>query len=798
MHHLCALFRKMSIRLPKIKLSEEIGPMNEFESIADKAPAIADEAYGWDPKEVSASENKIKRQFKCHLGHIWEGRIYDRVRLGSGCQVCSNRIVLKGFNDLGTTHPDLAQQADGWDPAQIHKGVGKKLPWKCSLGHSWSATVTARTSQGQGCPFCSNKRILAGFNDLATKFPEVASQAHNWDPTGVTASDKRVAEWICPFGHISNTSILSKTLYPSCRICSGRELQSGVTDLASTNPDIASEAYGWDPAQFLPSSSDFKNWKCPEGHIYEKRINRRLISGCPFCGGKQVFEGFNDLKSRKPDIAAEAFGWDPATVSWGSKKVMIWKCPEGHEYDMAVSLRTGKRPQKCPICSGMRIQPGFNDLATRYPQFAKEAFGWDPSLVSPGTHRVLNWKCQEGHVFAVSPNQRTSRTSNCPTCANLIIETGFNDLSTTHPELAIQAFGWDPKTIGAGSSKRLNWRCQEGHVWDSSPVNRTWNHTGCPICVNQLVLIGYNDLTTTHPELCEEVDGWDPQKHVAGSKKVMPWICSKGHKYSAQIQNRALNNTGCPVCINAKVLVGYNDLATTHPEIAKQALGWDPRTVVGGSNVKRPWKCSLGHDWVTNVAARTTQLQNCPYCANLKAWPGFNDLLTRFPLIAREAVGWDPSHVMPGSAKKLRWKCPEGHSYVTTPSSRTGPRSSGCAKCANSGFNQNDKGYLYFLSHDLWEMYQIGITNVPEKRLAKHAKLGWEVVEVRGPMDGLATLNWETAILRMLKAKGAHLGLTSVAGKFDGYTECWTKSSFETSGLRHLMELTDELDLNNM
>jgi hypothetical protein len=266
-HHLCTPFLKLSLRVPNIELSEDLGLMNEFESIADKAPAIAAEAFGWDPKQVSSSENKIKRQFKCHLGHIWEGRIYDRVRLNSGCQVCANRIVLKGFNDLGTTHPALAEQADGWDPSSIHKGVGKKMPWKCSLGHSWLATVTARTGQGQGCPFCSNTRILEGFNDLATKFPEVAAQAHNWNPTGVTASDKRVVEWLCAFGHISKASIASKTLYPTCRICSGRELLVGVNDLNSTNPEIASEAYGWDPRQHLPSASDLKEWRCNEGHV---------------------------------------------------------------------------------------------------------------------------------------------------------------------------------------------------------------------------------------------------------------------------------------------------------------------------------------------------------------------------------------------------------------------------------------------------------------------------------------------------------------------------------------------------
>ena len=33
---------------------------------------------------------------------------------------------------------------------------------------------------------------------------------------------------------------------------------------------------------------------------------------------------------------------------------------------------------------------------------------------------------------------------------------GFNDLATTHPELAAQAVGWDPATITKGSSLKNN------------------------------------------------------------------------------------------------------------------------------------------------------------------------------------------------------------------------------------------------------------------------------------------------------------------------------------------------------
>ena len=118
----------------------------------------------------------------------------------------------------------------------------------------------------------------------------------------------------------------------------------------------------------------------------------------------------------------------------------------------------------------------------------------------------------------------------------------------------------------------------------------------------------------------------------------------------------------------------------------------------------------------------------------------------------------------------------------------------GCPSCAIGGFDPNLKGYFYFLSHPSWEMFQIGITNYPEDRLQKHRKLGWELLEIRGPMDGHLTQQWETAVLRMLKAKGADLSNSNVAGKFDGYSEAWTKSTFEAISILQLMDLTEEYE----
>jgi hypothetical protein len=78
--------------------------------------------------------------------------------------------------------------------------------------------------------------------------------------------------------------------------------------------------------------------------------------------------------------------------------------------------------------------------------------------------------------------------------------------------------------------------------------------------------------------------------------------------------------------------------------------------------------------------------------------------------------------------------------------------------------------------------------------MSEHQKNDWELIELRGPMDGHLAQQWERAILRMLKAKGADLSNDKIAGKFDGYSEAWSKSKFEAKSIKELMRLTEEYE----
>ena len=64
---------------------------------------------------------------------------------------------------------------------------------------------------------------------------------------------------------------------------------------------------------------------------------------------------------------------------------------------------------------------------------------------------------------------------------------------------------FDANKLVRSSNVKVNWKCKEcGYRWQTAIYNRTHNHTGCPRCANSILIIGENDLATTHPLLAKE------------------------------------------------------------------------------------------------------------------------------------------------------------------------------------------------------------------------------------------------------------------------------------------------------
>jgi hypothetical protein len=251
--------------------------------------------------------------------------------------------------------------------------------------------------------------------------------------------------------------------------------------LAVLFPDLAAQAVGWDPKEVFAKSGRKLLWRCDRGHEWDALVSGRTNGkGCPICSGKYVQEGFNDIATTHPEIASQAFGWNPKQIVAGSNRKLRWKCELGHEWDAQVADRTRDASTHCPFCVGKKVWQGFNDLVTTHPEIASQAVGWNPKEVSAGSHRKVRWRCELGHEWDAIVKSRVAGHG-CSICSGKYVQVGFNDLSHTHPEIASQAFGWNPKEVSSGSDRKLRWRCEQNHEWDSTVSSRVRGF-GCPVC----------------------------------------------------------------------------------------------------------------------------------------------------------------------------------------------------------------------------------------------------------------------------------------------------------------------------
>jgi hypothetical protein len=122
------------------------------------------------------------------------------------------------------------------------------------------------------------------------------------------------------------------------------------------------------------------------------------------------------------------------------------------------------------------------NIKITHPDIAAQAHNWDPTIVSAGSNQKKEWICIKGHIWKTTVNSRTSGTG-CPYCFGLKPIVGETDLNTTHPDIAAQAYNWSPKTISYGSDKeKMQWKCNENHIWMATVNSRTNMKSGCPYC----------------------------------------------------------------------------------------------------------------------------------------------------------------------------------------------------------------------------------------------------------------------------------------------------------------------------
>lgn len=246
----------------------------------------------------------------------------------------------KRNNSAAVTNPELLKlwhptKNEGLTLYQFNRGSEKIVWWQDSFGHEFKCRINQMVRGGKHCPYCLNRKLLVGFNDLQTRFPNIAT------------------EWNCEKnGNVKPSDVIYNRgkYWFKCNTC-GNE------------------------------------WK-----VYlENRTRDNNPTGCPVCGNRRVIDKKrknNILCDKYPELVTE---WNyerngnikPSDVTASSKLRVWWKCYYGHEWETSILHRT-YRKSGCPVCQSIKHSKAVINIDTGIVYQSETIAAKDVGLLGTG------------------------------------------------------------------------------------------------------------------------------------------------------------------------------------------------------------------------------------------------------------------------------------------------------------------------------------------------------------------------------------------------------------------------------
>lgn len=456
-----------------------------------------------------------------HFDFEWDDSVNHRTASNVGCPYLNSRRICYGFNDLETWCKNNGKEylLEQWHPTKN----GELLPRNTSLSSSkkvwwylpyddpetgkhfdfeWEAAISNRV-RGANCPFLENSLLYPGYNDFATKNPQLLNE---WDYTK------------------------NKVL----------------------------------PSEIFPSSKDDIWWKCENGHSYQMTPETKKRGyGCPICSNRQIIFGYNDFATLHPDLMKE---WNyeknkiqPSEISEKSGIKVWWKCKDcGYEWKATPHKRCYGR--KCPKCAtrwhtSFPEQAIFFYIKQIYPDAVNSDnhIGMELDIFIPSISKAIEYDGEAWH--STNKKDRLDDKKN-----QLCKENNIELIRIREPKLP----KIDNCTILVRQDSRTSKSLNEVILEIIKYLN--YNNVGISVDVDRdtpQILEQYstkkieNSLENCFPDIAAQ---WHPtlngnltptQVSQKSGANVW-WLCTNGHSYQMKVHYRTVNNLRCPICNKEK------------------------------------------------------------------------------------------------------------------------------------------------------------------------------------------------------------------------------------------------------
>ena len=569
-------------------------------SFAEANPQIISdwniEKNKYSSNEVS-SKSHLKVWFKCNKGHECISTPKRRTR-GDGCPVCakdnlSQSIMVGKLKKAGISfalkYPDLLNE---WDyeqniitPEKLTPYSNYKAYWKCKFNHNWQATISNRTQNNSGCPYCKSSTsklevfVLCEFKRL---FDNVLwrGKISGYECDVIIEDIKIGIEIDGAYWHDDKLErdnlkhkIFNDNGYKLLRLRDFR--------LPIIEGDVVLYDYKSKEIDLVVNLLKLIKKYNSKFEITEYITNKQQIGLIEYNKILSLLPAPTETETlayNNPNLSVE---WDleknfpltPEMFSPNSEKKVWWMCNNGHQSWEASIKNRNLRKSGCPACHKENagnilrkslLKKSNTSLGKVSPNYLKE---WDYELntispfdVSAKSKLKVHWKCKFGHPFEMSIGLR-DRGSNCPKCYQnnrgellqqaLLKKSGIS-FSIAHPELLNE---WDyelnfksPDEYSPNSHVAVHWKCKNGHKWQVSIKSRSNGIGKCIEC---------NSISFLKPDLLtfwdfEKNNGLEPSKILVGSNKKVWWKCNVHESFHRPVYEMNKNPV-CPKCSRRRI-----------------------------------------------------------------------------------------------------------------------------------------------------------------------------------------------------------------------------------------------------
>jgi len=506
-------------------------------------------------------------------------------------------------------------------------------------------------------------------------------------------------EWQCDKGHIWDarpSSVIGGSWCSSCaKQASRRHTIEEMQDLATNRGGKCLST------EYLGNTHKLK-WECNKGHVWESSPKAILRGGwCPLCSLNKP--EIADIQN----IANSRGGKCLSTVFIDHRSKLKWQCNKGHIWESRLSVI--KDGSWCPLCSNgmgehicrMYFERLFNSQFIKvrpkwlisekgrrleldgYSQELKIAFehqGLQHYKHIERYHKIndLQTLQERDKIKVIKCKERGIRLFVMPSIPDLLplekvesfIRKEAKRLSVYIPNaktvninsldiyirqeqllevqnIALSKGGRCLSTHYLGSSTKLRWQCDKGHIWEATP-SKIKSGNWCAICVldkKRLTIEEMHDIANSRGGKCLSTE-------YINSGDKLEWQCDKGHTWKAT-PNSVKRGNWCIFCTGLARLT-----IEEMQDIATSKVGKCLSTEYINIGTKLKWQCSKGHEWYMAPGNVKNQGQWCPHCAHCVKLT-----IEEMHDIAASRGGKCLSTVYINSGTKLKWQCDKGHEW---------------------------------------------------------------------------------------------------------------------------------------